>query len=92
MIGKLVMLNSKSIEDFYRKNENADCFMGIFDDGNRFLDYVNHIVGFENGERIGIITGWGFQSFKVEFVSPISGELIYNFYGEEELDIIGDLV
>lgn len=96
MIGKLVMLNLKSIQDFYGTEENTDCYFlsSGKDETNRFLDYVEHITGFENGIGIGEVMGFGYDNntVRVKFQSPISGKYLESYYGIDELDTIGDIV
>lgn len=84
-VGDNVKLTKKAVKEFYGTNKYVDCLENA--SGLDFVGYVDAIISFRNGKVIGTITGFGSNTstYKVAFVSKITGESDYHFFSIKDL-------
>ena len=85
--GQKVKLSKKAIKNYYGRNQYVD---GFFVRGElsieHFLQFVDHYLGFDNGQNVGIVIGTGCEpdTIRVKFTSPTGNEE-NSYYAEKDL-------
>lgn len=88
-VNDFVRLSKQSIKEFYGTDNLVDMYtVGGEMLSENFIRFVKLQLGFENGNRAGIVIAFNDNNVKVKFFVPELGEWVSCYYGFSDLELV----
>lgn len=92
-VGDFVVLTDKARTKYYMNEDRPlDFVVGYSNwdnfDSEAFVEFVSQWLGFESGDRVGIVSGTGvdINIIKVNFINYLTNEIDFSYYADEDLE------
>lgn len=88
-VNDFVRLTKQAVKDFYGTGSLIDCYtVGGEMQADGFVKFVSQQLGFDNGNRAGVVTAVNEHNVKVKYFVPELGEWDSHYYGFSDLELV----